>query len=114
MRNIKLLLAYDGTDFHGWQVQPGLRTVQQILTDAIERVAGERVIVHGSGRTDAGVHALGQVANFFMTGRLPVENLARALNAVLPRSVRILGAEEVRLDFHARRDALWKIYRYRI
>jgi tRNA pseudouridine38-40 synthase len=114
MRNIKLTLCYDGSDFHGWQMQPSLRTIQQALTDAIERVSGERVNVHGSGRTDAGVHALAQVANFQLAGGLPVANLAAALNAVLPRTIRITSAEAVSMGFQSRRDALSKIYRYRI
>jgi len=113
-RNFKLTLAYDGTDFCGWQVQPGQNTIQGALADAIGRVTGERVLPHGSGRTDAGVHALGQVASFALESPIPVENLALALNHTLPVSVRITSAEEAAADFHARRSAKAKTYEYRI
>lgn len=114
LRTIRLRLAYDGSGFYGWQVQPGLPTVQQTLSDAVLAVTGEQVIVHGSGRTDAGVHALGQVAHLRLRCRLPVVNLQRALNARLPASVRVLEASDAALDFHARHAASNKLYRYRI
>ena len=113
-RNLKLVLAYDGTEFAGWQVQPGLITVQGRLLDALARVTRENVVLHGSGRTDAGVHALGQVANFTTHSPIPAANLVIALNDTLPSSIRVLAAEEVAEDFHARKSARAKTYRYRI
>jgi tRNA pseudouridine38-40 synthase len=110
----KLVLAYDGTDFHGWQVQPEHVTVQGTLAEAIERVTGERVLPQGSGRTDAGVHALGQVASFALTAPIPEANLQRALNRALPASIRVLEAARVPPEFHARHDAVGKTYEYRI
>ena len=89
----KIVLAYDGTDFHGWQVQPGLRTVQGELASAIEHVTGERVLPQGSGRTDAGVHALAQVASVALTSPIPPPNLLRALNRALPPSIRATEAD---------------------
>ena len=114
MRNVRLVLAYDGTDFHGWQRQPDLLTVQKCLETAIARLTGEPVHVWGSGRTDAGVHALNQVANFKIASPIPCENLAKALNNLLPPTVRIKVAREVAENFHARYDARSKTYRYRI
>src|SRR5579871_1858251 len=113
-RTIRLLIAYDGTSFHGWQRQPGLPTVQACLEDAITRITGEAVSVTGSGRTDAGVHALGQVAHFTIAGRIPAANLLKALNDTLPSEVRILRSADAPFDFHARYDARSKLYRYRI
>lgn len=113
-RNLKITLAYDGFDFHGWQVQPGLVTVQGWLSDALERVTGERMLAQGSGRTDAGVHALAQVASCAIKSPIPVSNLVIALNDVLPRAVRVLAIEEANPDFHARASAKAKTYRYRI
>jgi tRNA pseudouridine38-40 synthase len=112
--NWKLTVAYDGTDFYGWQVQPDRATIQGTLADAIERVTGERVLPQGSGRTDAGVHARGQVASFFLEAPIPAENFLRALNRKLPESVRVLQAETVAEDFHARHSAKAKTYEYRI
>jgi tRNA pseudouridine38-40 synthase len=114
MRNFKITLAYDGWEFHGWQVQPGLPTVQGTLAAAIERVAGEKVLPQGSGRTDAGVHALAQVATCAIAAPIPAANLVRALNDVLPPSIRVRCVEEVPPDFHARHSARAKTYRYRI
>jgi tRNA pseudouridine38-40 synthase len=114
MRNLRLLIAYDGTDFHGWQRQPNALTVQECLESAIERILGERVQVYGSGRTDAGVHALNQVANFKTDCTIPCENLVKALNDALPPTVRIKHAGEVSAQFHARYDVRSKTYRYRI
>lgn len=113
-RNLKITLAYDGFDFHGWQVQPRLATVQGLLSDAIERVTGERMLPQGSGRTDAGVHALAQVASCAIESPIPTANLVIALNDVLPSSVRVLAIEEANPDFHARASAKAKTYRYRI
>ncbi|QNI34018.1 tRNA pseudouridine(38-40) synthase TruA [Alloacidobacterium dinghuense] len=110
----KLVLAYDGTDFHGWQVQPDQVTIQGTLADAIERITGERVLPQGSGRTDAGVHALGQVASFAMAAAIPAANFHRALNRALPASIRVLEAASVAPDFHARHSAVGKRYEYRI
>jgi tRNA pseudouridine38-40 synthase len=112
--NWKLKLAYDGTDFHGWQIQPGPFTIQGELADAIERVTGERVLPQGSGRTDAGVHALGQVASCWLEAPIPSTNLCRALNRTLPLSIRILSAEHAAPDFHARHSVTAKTYEYRI
>ena len=112
--NWKLTLAYDGTDFHGWQVQPDRPTVQGALADAIERVTGERVLPQGSGRTDAGVHALGQVASFRLNAPIPPANLHRALNRTLPPAVRVMAAEHAAEDFHARHSVSAKTYEYRI
>jgi tRNA pseudouridine38-40 synthase len=114
MTHWKLTLAYDGTPFHGWQVQPGLPTVQGALSDAIHRTLGERVLPQGSGRTDTGVHALAQVASFSVNAPIPPERLHRALNRCLPNSIRILSVEAVPPDFHARHSAIRKTYEYRI
>lgn len=110
----KLILSYDGTDFHGWQIQPGVRTIQGVLADAIASVTCEQVLPQGSGRTDAGVHASGQVASFSLRAAIPEENLQRALNRILPAAIRILSAEPVPEGFHARHSAVGKMYQYRI
>lgn len=110
----KIILSYDGTGFHGWQVQPGRPTVQGALAAALEKMTGERVLPQGSGRTDAGVHALGQVASFALEAEIPEENLLRALNRALPQSVRVLRVESVGEGFHARHSAERKTYEYRI
>jgi tRNA pseudouridine38-40 synthase len=113
MRNFKLILSYDGTDFNGWQTQPGYRTVQETLEQAIAKLTGEpRIRVNASGRTDAGVHALGQVVNFFSATRLEPPVLRRAINAHLPDDVAVLAAEEVPQAFDANHDAVRKLYRY--
>lgn len=114
MTHWKLILAYDGTPFHGWQIQPGLPTVQGLLSDAIHRTVGERVLPQGSGRTDTGVHALGQVVSFSIEAPIPASNLHSALNRCLPPSVRILSVEAVPPEFHARHRATHKTYEYRI
>jgi tRNA pseudouridine38-40 synthase len=114
MRNIKLTLAYDGTDFSGWQIQPGQPTIQGALTDVAEKLTQCRLMIQGAGRTDAGVHAYGQVANFKTQSSLGAGEFQRAFNALLPASIRVVAAEEVGPDFHARWDALAKTYRYRI
>jgi tRNA pseudouridine38-40 synthase len=112
--NLKLTVAYDGTDFAGWQVQPGLPTVQGTLASAIGRLTGENVLPQGSGRTDAGVHALAQVVSFGSVSTVPVENWIRALNDILPASIRVLNVARAEPDFHARKSARAKTYRYRI
>src|SRR5436309_16123244 len=114
MRNLKLILAYDGSDFCGWQVQPDGGSVQGTLATAIGRITGEKVLPQGSGRTDAGVHALAQVASFTTKSLIPAANLVIALNDTLPPSIRILGVREVPTDFHARKSARAKTYRYRM
>ncbi len=114
MRNLRLVLSYDGADFDGWQVQPGRATVQGALASAIGRLSGENVLPQGSGRTDAGVHALAQVASFATASAIPVENWMRALNDILPATIRVLEVTEAALEFHARRSARAKTYRYRI
>jgi tRNA pseudouridine38-40 synthase len=110
----KVVLAYDGTEFHGWQVQPDRATVQGELRDALARITEEVVLPQGSGRTDAGVHALGQVASFALTAPIPEENLLRALNRTLPAAIRVLSAARANSDFHARHSAVAKTYEYRV
>jgi len=114
VRNLKITLAYDGYDFRGWQVQPDEQTVQGSLSAAIERLTGERVMPQGSGRTDAGVHALAQVASCHIQSPIPVGNLIVALNDILPAAIRVLDVEEAASDFHARKSARAKTYRYRV
>jgi len=114
MRNLKLTVAYDGTDFAGWQIQPGAGTVQGTLASAVGRITGEKVLPQGSGRTDAGVHALAQVATFQTDSVIPAANFVIALNDLLPASIRVLSVEEVPADFHPRKSAQVKTYRYRI
>jgi len=114
MRRIRITVAYDGGGFHGWQVQPGLPTVQGVLEGILSGIEGAPVQVAGSGRTDAGVHALAQVAAFSIENPIPVVNLRRAVNRLLPHSVRVLDAEEVDAEFHPRFQAKAKTYEYRI
>ncbi len=113
-RRIRIELSYDGTDFHGWQVQPGLPTIQGTLEAIVSEIEGAPVPVAGSGRTDAGVHALAQVAAFSIRNPIPVSNLRRAINRLLPADVRINKVEEVTPEFHPRFDAVAKTYEYRI
>ncbi len=113
-RNLKVTLAYDGSEFHGWQVQPGLATVQGTLADCTKRLTGEDVLPQGAGRTDAGVHALAQVACLRLRSPIPEKNLLVALNDILPPSVRVSSIEVVKDSFHARHSASAKTYRYRI
>jgi tRNA pseudouridine38-40 synthase len=113
-RHIRIAVAYDGTHFHGWQVQPNLPTIQGVLEEILGGIEKKRVHVAGSGRTDAGVHALAQVAAFFLDNPIPLPNLMRAVNRLLPPAIRVLSAEEVPMDFHPRYDALAKTYEYRI
>lgn len=114
MRNIRLNLAYDGTDFHGWQRQPHVQTIEEALAKAIQEITGDDVRVIGSGRTDAGVHAAGQVANFKTLCPIPCGGLVKALNDTLPAAIRVRKADEVAATFHARYSAKSKTYRYRI
>jgi tRNA pseudouridine38-40 synthase len=114
MRRIRLTLCYDGTDFHGWQVQPGLPTIQGALQEVLTQIEGGPIHVTGSGRTDAGVHALGQVAAFTLSNPIPPDNLRRAINRLLPQAIRILAVEETHESFHPIRDAVAKMYEYRI
>ena len=114
MRNLKIVLAYDGSDFAGWQVQPDSATIQGTLASAIGRVTGEKVLPQGSGRTDAGVHALGQVATCALESPIPAKNLLKALNDLLPPSIRLRSVSEAQPEFHARKSARGKTYRYRI
>jgi tRNA pseudouridine38-40 synthase len=114
MRNLKLTLAYDGTRFVGWQRQAAGDTIQGLLEDAVAQLEGSPVTVHGAGRTDAGVHAAGQVASALVTFAYDLETTTRAINARLPADVRVLSIDDVPADFHARFSARSKTYRYRI
>jgi len=114
MRNLKMILSYDGAEFSGWQVQPAAATVQGTLAHAIGRITGEKVLAQGSGRTDAGVHALAQVATFHTESIIPYANFVIALNDILPPSIRVLEVNEMPAEFHARKSARAKTYRYRI
>ena len=112
MPTFKLTIEYDGTDYHGWQVQPGMRTIQGVLQEATARIIGEPVHVTGAGRTDAGVHALGQVASLRAEFRHPPDTLQRALTTLLPPDIVVIRVEEAPNDFDAQRWARWKRYRY--
>jgi tRNA pseudouridine38-40 synthase len=114
MRYFKLTIAYDGTDFHGWQIQANKPTIQGEIVNVLRRITQENVQLHGAGRTDAGVHAFGQVGSFRTQSTLSAEEFQRALNALLPPTIRIAAAEEVGPDFNARWSARGKIYRYRL
>src|SRR3984893_1208772 len=114
MRHFKITIAYDGTDFHGWQMQSDKPTIQGEISSVLSRLTQETVALNGAGRTDAGVHALGQVASFRTQSGLSAGEFQRALNALLPPTIRIVGAEEVGPDFHARWSGVGKIYRYRL
>jgi tRNA pseudouridine38-40 synthase len=114
MRNLKLTVAYDGTEYVGWQRQAKGVSIQGLLEAALAPFEGHPVTVHGAGRTDAGVHALGQVASVRLTATIEPTRLARALNAVLPVDVRVVSVEEASEDFHARYSATAKTYEYRI
>jgi tRNA pseudouridine38-40 synthase len=114
LRNIRLLLEYDGARYHGWQRQRGQVSVQEVLENSLARLTGERVRLTGSGRTDAGVHALGQVANFFTGRDLPLKAFREGLNSLLPWDIAVLSSEEAPPEFHARKSARHKTYEYRI
>ena len=109
-----MAVQYDGTDYHGWQIQNGLRTIQGELSRALTTIDGRPVMVHGSGRTDAGVHAIGQVASFKFAHPHSTERLLMAINGNLPPDIRVIEAMEVPDNFHARFSAKSKMYRYRI
>ena len=113
-RNIKLTLQYDGTNYSGWQIQPGRPTIQGFILEFLARLEGRPVVLHGAGRTDAGVHALNQVANFFTERSISCRQLLRAINANLPPDIRVVGVEEADRDFHARYSARQKTYRYQM
>jgi len=113
-RIIKLTLEYDGTDYAGWQVQPDVATVQGAVEEALEKILKEPTRVHGAGRTDAGVHAAGQVAHFETSSHMTADEFARALNSLLPQDVRVLAAEEAPPGFHARYSARSRTYRYAV
>src|ERR1044071_1904641 len=110
MRNLKITIAYDGTDFHGWQIQPRLRTIQGELQQALQTLFNHEVNVTGSGRTDAGVHAHAQLANVETTRSIDVDGVLRGTNGLLPQEIRVLSVEEAAADFHARRSARSKTY----
>jgi tRNA pseudouridine38-40 synthase len=114
LRTIKLVIEYDGTHYLGWQVQPNGQTIQGVIQDRLKRLTGESSQLIGSGRTDAGVHALGQVAHFKTESRMDANTFQRALNSLLPEDIVIRRAEEVEAEFHARRSARSKVYEYRI
>ena len=114
MRNIVLIVEYDGTDYCGWQIQPNGITVQQCITDILCAIEGKPVQLNGAGRTDAGVHSRGQVANFFTESRIPADKYRAALNSQLPESIRILKSFEADEDFHPRFSAKKKTYKYYI
>ncbi len=114
MRNIKLIIEYDGTNYYGWQVQPGQVTIQEELQKAIKRITGEDVTLRAAGRTDAGVHAIAQVANFRTESKIPPLSLLKGLNSLLPDDIVIKGVDEVDEGFDARRSARSKTYKYLI
>lgn len=113
-RNIKLVIEYDGTRYAGWQIQKGQPTVQQEIVNAIHRVTNEKVTLYGASRTDAGVHAVGQVANFHTRSKVAIERFPHAINFYLPNDIAIRSAEEVPAKFHAQFDAKGKTYRYTV
>ena len=114
MRTIKLVVAYDGSCYHGFQKQKDYDTIQSILEEKLAMLCGERVVIAGSGRTDAGVHALAQTVTFTTNGRIPCANMVRASRRLLPRDIVVLSAEEMQEGFHARFSACWKAYEYRV
>lgn len=114
MRRLRAIISYDGTDFFGWQVQPELPTIQATIETVLGEIESQPVYIKGSGRTDAGVHALAQVASFDLANPIPCDNLRRAMNRLLPPSIRILDVAEATASFHARRSAIAKTYEYRI
>jgi tRNA pseudouridine38-40 synthase len=114
MKKIKLIIAYDGTDFSGFQRQPGRRTIQGVLEETLSRILGETIIIEGSGRTDAGVHALGQVCHFVTSKPVPADRFPYILRHTLPPDLIIISSEELDMDFHARKSAYWKTYRYQV
>ena len=114
MRRIRMTVSYDGTEYHGWQVQPGLPTIQSVLEGVLADIEGAPVKIAGSGRTDAGVHALAQAAAFTLVNPIPVDNLRKAINRLLPLDIRVFDVAEAAPDFHPRYQAVAKTYEYRI
>lgn len=114
MRNIKLVIEYDGSEYHGWQRQPGGPTVQETIESTLREITGEKIIIYGSGRTDSGVHALGQVANFNTESRITAEELQKGLNSMLPNDIVILNSEEAPPEFHAQFSSKSKTYIYKV
>lgn len=114
MRNIKLTIRYDGTDYSGWQFQKNSNSIQETIESALRKITGERAVVIASGRTDAGVHALAQIANFHTASKIPLKNLRMALNSILPDDMIITRAEEAVPGFHSQKDSRSKLYRYTI
>lgn len=114
MRNIKLTIRYDGTDYSGWQSQKNAEGIQDVIQRAVKKITGRKTTVIASGRTDSGVHALAQIANFKTASRIPLKNLKMALNTILPDDIKIFGCEEVSLKFNSQRSARTKLYRYTI
>ena len=114
MRNIKLTIEYDGTNYHGWQIQPNAITIQAAVQDTLAKITKAQTQIIGAGRTDTGVHAAGQVANFHTRSQMPLISFQKALNATLPRDIAIIDVEEVPPDFHARFSAVSRTYRYTI
>lgn len=112
MRNIKLIIEYDGREYHGWQKQPNKLNIQGEIEKAIQNITGEEIEIYASGRTDAGVHALGQVANFKTNSNIPIEKMAIAINSQVKNSIKVIHAEEVEEDFHSRYRCKQKTYRY--
>ncbi|MCX7919177.1 MAG: tRNA pseudouridine(38-40) synthase TruA [bacterium] len=113
-RNIKLTIEYDGTNYCGWQIQPQQMSIQKVLEKTLQQILNHPVKLIVAGRTDAGVHALNQIANFKTHSRIPTQNLIRAMNTLLPNDIAVKDAVEVPHSFNARRDAKWRIYQYRI
>lgn len=114
MRNIKLTIEYDGSRYYGWQSQPNVITIQEEIEKALKKITKEDITIFGSGRTDKGVHALGQVANFITNSKIEASKFMLALNSLLPKDIVIINSEEVHKDFHARFSAIGKQYEYRI
>ena len=114
MRNIKLTIEYDGTNYHGWQIQPNAITIQAAIQDALTKITKTQTQIIGAGRTDTGVHAAGQVANFHTRSQMPPIAFQKALNATLPRDIVVVDTKEISLDFHARFSAVSRTYRYTI
>ena len=114
MRTLKIVISYDGSGYHGFQKQKDILTVQGVVEEVLEKLCGERVVTAGSGRTDAGVHALAQTLTFTTNGRIPCANMVRAAASLLPRDIVLISAEEVEEGFHARFSAKWKTYEYKL
>lgn len=114
MRNIKLFIEYDGTNYHGWQRQPGLNTIQKLIEESIQKITNEKTIITGSGRTDSGVHAMEQVANFKTSSTINTDRITKALNSVLPCDIAIIKSQQVHIDFHSQYDSSRKTYIYKI